>query len=102
MCSRWELITHAASETLKWLDITRYFITFPISKELYVFLKEWRTRLYQALFIYKKLAADDDAKLKQLGLVKNLTFSYKRAYFNGKHFRENIMTTCYFCFGLLN
>ena len=43
------------------------FFTFPISKELYIFLKKkWQTRLsklYEALFIYKNLAADDYADL---------------------------------------
>ena len=48
--------------------VTRHiFITFPISKELYLFfLKNWQTRpfkLYEALFIYKNLAADDYAYL---------------------------------------
>ena len=36
-------------------------------------------QLYQALFICKRLTADDDA---WLGLVKNFTFSYKRADFS--------------------
>ena len=45
-----------------------FFFTFPISKELYIFFfkKKRRPRifkLYQALFICKKLAADDDGYL---------------------------------------
>ena len=48
--------------------VTRHiFITFPISKELYLFFKKnGQTRLfklYEALFIYKNLAADDYAYL---------------------------------------
>ena len=44
-----------------------YVVTFPISKELYTFFKKKRRprffKLYQALFICKKLAADDDDAL---------------------------------------
>ena len=45
--------------------VTRYFFTFPIYKELYILKKMANTlfQLYEALFIYKKLAADDDAYL---------------------------------------
>ena len=45
--------------------VTRCFFTFPISKELYI-KKKRRPRLfklYQALFIWKKLAVDDDPYL---------------------------------------
>ena len=45
--------------------VTISFFTFPISKELYI-LKKRRPRLfklYQALFICNKSAADDDAYL---------------------------------------
>ena len=73
------MITHAARETLKCLNTAEqdsyirvrmsnqmFFLTFPISKELNIFLKKRPPRifkLYQALFICKKLAADDDAYL---------------------------------------
>ena len=64
-----------------------FFFTFPIPKELYIFLKKRRTRLfklYQASFICKNVAADDDAYLGW-GCYS-------------KHFRQNIMTTCYSCY----
>ena len=74
-CPKWELFTYATSETLKksWIQlettpkcmhvVTKYFIFFRISKELYIFFKKWQAqlfKLYQALFIWKKLAADND------------------------------------------
>ena len=47
--------------------VTRCFFTFPISKELYILFKQNRRsrifKLYQALFICKTLAADDDVYL---------------------------------------
>ena len=46
---------------------TTYCLTFPVSKELYIKKKKKRRprlfKLYQALFIWKKLAVDDDAYL---------------------------------------
>ena len=43
--------------------VTKYFFTFSISNELYIFFKkndELLIKLYQILFIYKKLAENDD------------------------------------------
>ena len=43
--------------------VTIMFFTFQISKELYIFLKKRQPRLfklYQVLFIWKKIAAEDD------------------------------------------
>ena len=49
-------------------EVTRYFFTFPISKEPYILKKKKNDEhdfssytLYRVLFIYKKLAAGDDA-----------------------------------------
>ena len=63
--------------------VTIYFFTFPIIKELYIFLKEKTAglfKLYQAPFICKKIAGDDDAYLgwgwSEIGLfrIKELIF----------------------------
>ena len=46
--------------------VTRCFYTFPVPKELYIFLKEKDEHSflsYQALFICKKLATGDDGYL---------------------------------------
>ena len=44
--------------------VTISFFAFPVSKELYIKKRRPRLfKLYQALFICKKLAADDDAYL---------------------------------------
>ena len=46
--------------------VTLSFFNFPVSKEPYIFFKKRRPRLfklYEALFICKKLEADDDAYL---------------------------------------
>ena len=59
--------------------VTIYFFTFPISKGLYIFLKKKRR---SRLFTCQRLAADHDAMILGLGLVKNLLFSYKRADFS--------------------
>ena len=56
-------------------------------------------KLYLALSISKKLAADDDAYLgwvwSKIGLfhTKELTF-----FWNSKYFSKNIMTSCYLCY----
>ena len=86
--------------------VTRHIlITFPIFKELYLFFFfKWQTRLfklYEAIFIYKNLAADDYwLCLLGLGLVKDLTFSNKSWFVcNSKHFHQNMTPyySCYFC-----
>ena len=44
--------------------VTISFFAFPVSKELYIKKRRPRLfKLYQALFICKKLAAEDDANL---------------------------------------
>ena len=64
--------------------VTISFFNFPISKELYVFLKKrWPRpfKVYQALIICKKIAADDNAYLGWCW-SKFWFFSYKRADFS--------------------
>ena len=62
--------------------VTIYNFTFPISKELYIKRKRPPRlfKLYQALFIWKKLTADDDTYLGCNWSKK--FFSYKRADFS--------------------
>ena len=65
-----------------------FFLLFRYRKN-YTFFFFWKRRtrlfkLYQASFICKKVAADDDAYLGW-GCYS-------------KHFRQNIMTTCYSCY----
>ena len=63
--------------------VTMSFFIFPISKELYIFLKKRQLRLfklYQALFICKNLGADDDDYLGW-GWSKILLFRTKELIF---------------------
>ena len=72
-----------------WISVcmqqTYLFFTFPIFKELYIKKRPpWLFKLYQALFICKKLAADYDACLCW-GWSKCWCFC------NSTHFSQNIM-----------
>ena len=66
----------------------------------YFFFKKWWTqvlKLYQILFIYKKLAANDDDYLGW-SWSKMWIFRIKELIFcNSKHFLQKIMTPCYSC-----
>ena len=80
--------------------VTKYFFTFPISKELYVFKKKtWWTqllKLHQVLFIYKKLAANDDG----LGWSRSKISLFRKKeliFCSNKHFLQRIMMPCYSC-----
>ena len=78
--------------------VTRHCFTFPISDELYIFLKKWwiwLLKLYQILFIYKKLAADDDAFLSWGWSKVWLFWSKELIFCNSKYFLQKIMTPCY-------
>ena len=74
------------------------FFTLPISKELNIFLKKGRTRLfklYQALLIYKKLVADDDGYWVGAGRKFDFFVQKHWLFCNSKHYSQNIMTPCY-------
>ena len=68
--------------------------TFPISKQLYIFKKKWQRlfKLYQALFICKKISADD-----WVGAGQKFDFLKQKSWFfcNSKHLSQNIMMPCY-------
>ena len=54
------LITHAASETLKCLNTTEHASYVRVCTFLFKKRRSRLFKLYQALFICKKIAADDD------------------------------------------
>ena len=57
------LITHVASETLKCLNTTEHASVFFVCTFLFKKRRSWLFKLYQVLFICKKIAADDDGYL---------------------------------------